>query len=78
MTATLPPGERFGTSGRVGINQRDVKGSSGGFSARDDEVGRLYGIGLQATVTPGVFARLEVQKPASEATNISAGLGFRF
>jgi OOP family OmpA-OmpF porin len=33
---------------------------------------------MSYAITPAVAARVEVQKPASDATNLSAGVAFQF
>jgi OOP family OmpA-OmpF porin len=78
VVGSLPVGESFSVYGRLGLNRLEAKGSAGGFSAKDSETKALYGVGVSYAFTPAVSARLEVQKPASDATNVSAGVAFAF
>lgn len=78
VVGSLPVAESFSVYGRLGLNRLEVKGSAGGFSARESETKALYGVGLSYAFSPAVSARLEVQKPAGDATNVSAGLAFQF
>jgi OOP family OmpA-OmpF porin len=64
--------------GRLGVNRLEAKVSSAGYSAKDSTTKALYGVGLNYAFTPAVSARLEVQKPSSDATNLSAGVAFNF
>lgn len=78
VVGSLPVAERLSIYGRLGLNRLEVKGSAGGFSAKESETKALYGVGLGYAFTPAVSARLEVQKPASDATNVSAGVAVQF
>lgn len=75
VIGTLPMGNGFGALlryGRVQIRQdgNNVDSERGN--------GALFGIGLQYAYTPTVAVRLEVQKPARDTNNLSAGLLFKF
>ena len=78
VVGSLPVGESFSVYGRLGLNRLEGKVSSGGFSDKDSDTKALYGVGLSYAFTPAVSARVEVQKPASDATNVSAGVAFQF
>lgn len=75
---TLPLANNFSLFGRLGYNRVKVKGSGPAGSASDTESGVLYGVGLGYQFTPTVAGRLEVQKPTSDSTNLSAGVVFSF
>jgi OmpA-OmpF porin, OOP family len=75
---TLPLSNGFSVFGRLGINRLNLKESGGGFTAKDHATRGLYGIGVAYSFSPAVSARLEVQKPASDFTNLSAGVSYKF
>lgn len=78
VIGSLPVGESFSVFGRLGVNRLEVKGSAGGFSATESETKALYGAGVSYAFSPVLSVRVEVQKPASDATNVSAGIAFQF
>lgn len=78
VIGSLPVGESFSVYGRLGINRIEAKISSSVYSAKDHETKALYGVGMSYAFSPAVSARLEVQKPTSDATNVSAGVSFQF
>ena len=78
VVGSLPVAESISVYGRLGVNRLEVKGSAGGFSAKESDTKALYGVGMSYAFTPAVSARVEVQKPASDATNVSAGVAFQF
>jgi OOP family OmpA-OmpF porin len=48
------------------------------YNAKDNTTKALYGVGLSYAFTPAVSARVEVQRPSSDSTNVSAGVSFQF
>jgi OOP family OmpA-OmpF porin len=78
LIGSLPVGESFSVYGRLGVNRLEARFSSGGYSAKDSTNKALYGVGMSYAFSPTVSARLEVQKPASDATNLSTGVAFQF
>ncbi|VXB79005.1 outer membrane beta-barrel protein [Massilia sp. 9I] len=78
VVGSLPIAESFSVYGRLGLNRLEAKARVGNVSAKDDETKALYGIGLSYAFNPAVSARVEVQKPASDVTNVSAGVSFQF
>lgn len=75
---TLPLGSGFNVFGRLGYNRVNATGSTSGFQAADSTSGVLYGIGAGYAFSPTVSARLELQKPSSDSTNVSVGVSFKF
>lgn len=75
---TIPLSNGFNVYGRLGYNRLSVKATGVGGSATDHENKALYGIGMGYSFSPTIMGRLEVQKPESDVTNISAGVSFRF
>jgi len=75
---TIPLSNGFSVFGRLGYNR--VNGGERFLgtarSTRNNEV--LYGAGVGYQFSEKVAGRLEVQKPHSDITNISAGVSFRF
>ncbi len=78
VIGSLPVGERFSVYGRLGANRLESKVGSNGYSFKHAETKALYGVGMNYAITPAVSARLEVQRPHGDATNLSAGVGFQF
>jgi hypothetical protein len=64
--------------GRLGWNKLRAEASYGGYSYGEDTDKVLYGIGLNYNFTPAISGRVEVQKPASDTTNYSVGVVFKF
>ncbi|MDB5792573.1 MAG: hypothetical protein JWQ80_2597 [Massilia sp.] len=76
---TLPLSNGFSVYGRLGYNDLKAKVSGGGESVTvgiDDGV--VYGAGLGYAFSPVVSGRVEVQKPHSDLTKITAGVVFNF
>jgi OOP family OmpA-OmpF porin len=78
VIGTLPLSNGFDLYGRLGYNRLEADADIGGFSGKSHESGGLYGLGLGYAFSPVVHARLEVQRPANDATRIVAGVGFSF
>jgi len=78
VIGSLPVGESFSVYGRLGINRLESKIESSVYNAKDHTTKALYGVGVNYAFTPAVSGRLEVQKPTSDATNVSAGVSFQF
>jgi OOP family OmpA-OmpF porin len=78
VIGSLPLSAGFDVYGRLGYNRLTADADVAGFSAREHDNNVLYGVGLGYTFTPVIHARLEVQKPSSDATKILAGVAFRF
>jgi OOP family OmpA-OmpF porin len=78
VIGSLPLSAGFDVYGRLGYNRLTADADVAGFSAREHDNNVLYGVGLGYAFTPVIHARLEVQKPSSDATKILAGVAFRF
>lgn len=78
VLGSLPVSERLSVFGRLGYNRIGHASSYAGDTYRYRENKALYGAGLSYAITPAVSARLEVQKPAGELTNVNAGLSYQF
>jgi OOP family OmpA-OmpF porin len=74
----IPVGNGFDVFGRLGINSLQSKVSVGNFRDKDSETKVLYGAGVGYKFSETISGRLEVQKPHSDITNVSAGIAFRF
>jgi hypothetical protein len=74
VIGSVPLGENFSLFGRLGYNYLKVRGCS----CNDNVSGVLYGIGLGYNFSQTVAARVEVQKPTSDSSNVSVGLAFQF
>ncbi|SFD24991.1 outer membrane beta-barrel protein [Massilia yuzhufengensis] len=78
VIGSMPVGESFSVYGRLGANRLEAKSRFMGASIKDSTTKALYGVGVSYAFTPAVSARLEVQKPSSDSTNLSAGVAFQF
>ncbi|WP_020653400.1 porin family protein [Massilia niastensis] len=78
LVGSLPIATNLDLYGRLGYNRIDVDVKSRGFSGSDSESRALYGIGLGYAFSPQISGRVEVQKPTSDTTNVSAGVVFNF
>jgi len=78
VIGSLPVSESFSVYGRLGVNRLETRISLDDVRGKGSETKALYGVGVSYALTPTVSTRLEVQKPASGATNLSAGVAFRF
>lgn len=75
---TMPVGAGFNVFGRLGYNRVAVKANVLGVKFRDHANRGLYGIGVSYNFTPAIAARIEVQKPMSDLTNLNAGVSYTF
>jgi len=71
---TLPLGNGFNVFGRLGVNRLSLEDGAD----KSHYTRAVYGAGVGYSFSPTVMGRLEVQKPHSEVTNISASVAFRF
>lgn len=71
-------GNDFEFIGRVGYNKLSAAASYFGHKGSASDSGALFGIGVGYNFTQNFSARLEAQRPSKDATNISAGLVFKF
>ena len=78
VIGSLPLSAGFDLYGRLGYNRLTADADVAGFGVREHDNNVLYGVGLGYAFTPVIHARLEVQKPSSDATRIVAGLAFVF
>jgi OOP family OmpA-OmpF porin len=78
VVGTMPISTEFNVFGRLGYNHIDAKGSFRGNSATESVSRAVYGIGMGYNIAPNVAARLEIQKPSADTTNISVGLAYKF
>jgi OOP family OmpA-OmpF porin len=76
---SVPLNDKFSVYGRLGYNQISTTVKRSANRRYEDHENRaLYGIGLTYSFGKLVSARVEVQKPKSNMTNLSAGLAFSF
>ncbi|MCA1246475.1 outer membrane beta-barrel protein [Massilia sp. MS-15] len=78
VIGSLPVGESVSVYGRLGVNRLEAKASIDNWRSKEHDTKALYGVGLSYAFNPAVSARVEVQKPASDATNLSAGVSYQF
>ncbi|KQV51239.1 MULTISPECIES: outer membrane beta-barrel protein [unclassified Duganella] len=74
VLASMPVADQLAVYGRLGYGRAEFKGDGG-----KDHLNRaLFGIGLNYAITKEVSARVEWQKPASDASIISLGVAYHF
>ncbi|MGJ9416555.1 porin family protein [Massilia sp. CMS3.1] len=78
VIGTLPLSNGFDVYGRLGYNRLEAEADVAGFTGKEHDSNALYGLGMGYSFSPVVHARLEVQKPSSDATRILAGVAFAF
>lgn len=78
VVGTLPLSNGFSLLGRLGYNRIEAKADVAGYSGKESDSSALVGLGVGYAFTPAVSARLELQKPGSDATNVSLGVAFQF
>ena len=74
----LPLQSNFNIYGRLGYNHLEAKVSAPFSGLTDSTSGVLYGVGFGYNFTPNITARLEVQKPTSDTSNVSGTLSLKF
>ena len=78
LIGTLPLSNQFNVFARLGYNNVDASTSVGGIKASASDNGGLYGVGVGYTFSKQISARVEVQKPASDMTNVNVGIVYSF
>jgi OOP family OmpA-OmpF porin len=78
LVGSYPLNGQLDVYGRLGYNQLRAEASYGGYTYGENTTGGLYGVGLNYSFAPNISGRLEVQKPSSDSTNVSAGVVFKF
>lgn len=78
VIGTLPLSNGFDVYGRLGYTRLEAEADIAGFTGKEHDNNALYGLGLGYTFSPVVHGRLEIQKPASDATKIVAGVSYTF
>lgn len=78
VLGALPLATNLEVFGRLGYNHGKVEAKYAGFRGEEDMNNALYGVGLAYTFSPSLSGRVEVQKPASDTTNASVSLVWKF
>ncbi len=74
VLASMPVADQLAVYGRLGYGRAEFKGVGG-----KEHLNRaLFGIGLDYAITKEVSARVEWQKPASDAQILSLGVAYHF
>lgn len=75
---TLPLSSGFNVFGRLGYNRLEAKGSVASFSAAESSNDAMYGVGVGYAFNAKISARVEIQKPSSDSSNVSVGVSYKF
>lgn len=79
LVGTLPLGGGFSLLGRVGYNRLEAEAKVRGYgTGKAHDSGTVAGIGVSYAITPKFAARLELQRPGSDVSNLSAGISYQF
>jgi OOP family OmpA-OmpF porin len=74
VLASMPVADQLAVYGRLGYGRAEFKGDNG-----KEHLNRaLFGIGLDYAITKEVSARVEWQRPASDAQILSVGVAYHF
>lgn len=68
----------FKLYGRLGLNHLSSESKNGGRYGFESATKIMYGFGAGYNFTPAFSARVEVQKPAANLTNVSVGVAYKF
>lgn len=75
---TLPLSNGFSVYGRLGYGRLEAKASAAGISGKEHDNGGVYGVGVGYDFGNNITGRLELQKPSSDSTAVTAGVVFAF
>jgi OOP family OmpA-OmpF porin len=78
VVGTLPLNQKFNLFGRVGYNNVKAEASYMGYSATETVSGTLIGVGAGYNFSEKIVGRVEVQKPASDTSNLSVAVIYKF
>lgn len=78
MVGTLPLNPQCNIFMRAGYNRMEVEATRGGNSASASSKGSFYGFGAGYNFSPNIAARLEVQKPSRDSTNLNVAVFYKF
>ncbi len=74
----MPLSNGFSVYGRLGANRMMFKGQFGNVTETEHAHRGVYGVGVGYAFTPVISGRLELQKPMSDLTTLTAGVAFKF
>jgi opacity protein-like surface antigen len=78
VIGAIPLNNKLDLYGRIGYSNAKVTADYRGYHGEDDTNTTLVGIGLSTNFTANLFGRVEVQKPASDTTNVGVSLIWKF
>lgn len=78
VIGTLPLGQQFNIFARVGYNRVNAEANYQGNTISETSNGSFYGFGAGYNFSTNVAARLEVQKPSSDLTNLNVAVIYKF
>jgi OOP family OmpA-OmpF porin len=79
LIGSVPLASKLSIYGRLGASYLDKKYTyvdGGGFNSHT--TGAVYGVGLSYKFNEKVSARMELQRPGEDMTNMSVGVGYAF
>jgi OOP family OmpA-OmpF porin len=78
LVGSWPVGYGMTAFGRIGYNRLEADASVASVSVGETTNKALYGAGVSFAITPVISARVEATKPASDTSNFSFGVAFKF
>lgn len=78
LVATLPLNQQFNIFGRLGYNHLKAEASYQGLSISESSNGSFYGFGAGYNFATNIAARIEVQKPSKDSTNLNVAVIYKF
>lgn len=75
---TLPLSNGFSLLGRLGYSRVEAETKFFSSRAKETDSNAIIGVGVGYAFTPAISARLEFQKPSSDARNVSVGVAYQF
>jgi opacity protein-like surface antigen len=78
LVGSVPVGMGLTAYGRIGYNRLTADASVASVSAGKSSSSALYGAGVSYAISPVMSVRVEATKLASDTSNVSLGVAFKF
>lgn len=78
VVGTLPLNQQFNLFGRLGFSKVKAEASYQGMSISDSRTNTLVGIGAGYNFSEKIAARVEMQRPDTDTTNVNVAVIYKF
>jgi OOP family OmpA-OmpF porin len=78
VLGTYPLNAQFNVFGRLGYNRMKAEASYQGTTFSESSNGSFYGFGAGYNFSANIAARLELQKPSRDSTNLNVAVIYKF